>query len=174
VVDSIHAEAQAMWDLRRLLAWIREHGGGPVGVFGLSLGGYTAALLSALEPLDLVIAGIPAVDFRRLALRHASPLDLRRADPSGPGYEATAEALRVISPLAIDSRVPLARRAIFAGIADRIVPPDHPRDLWLHWGRPRIVWYPGAHVTFRHHRAVGRLIEDTFRIAAWLPALPGL
>jgi hypothetical protein len=43
-VDTVHAEAQATWDLRRLLAWIRTQEAPAVGVYGLSLGGYNAAL----------------------------------------------------------------------------------------------------------------------------------
>ena len=48
VLDAVHAEAQAMWDIRRLLAWVRAQGEPLVGVMGLSLGGYNTALLAAL------------------------------------------------------------------------------------------------------------------------------
>src|SRR5699024_6329820 len=56
-----HAQTQALWDIRRTLAWLRStHAGGQVGVLGYSLGGYNAALLAAVEPdLTCVIAGIP-------------------------------------------------------------------------------------------------------------------
>ena len=67
-LDTLHAQAQAVWDVRRLIAWIRAEGGRAIGVYGLSLGGYTTALLAALEPrLACVVAGIPASDFVDLA-----------------------------------------------------------------------------------------------------------
>src|SRR5262245_17362421 len=49
LLDTVHAEAQAMWDLRRLLAWVRCGSDAPIGVYGLSLGGYTTALLASLD-----------------------------------------------------------------------------------------------------------------------------
>ena len=75
------------------------------------------------------------------------------------------EILRVVSPLALPPRVPRERRYIFAAISDRLVPADQVRDLWRHWERPRIEWYPGAHVTFPRHRAVRELIDEALHTA---------
>src|SRR5262249_47754072 len=70
LLNSVHAEAQSMWDLRRLLAWIRSQGAIRLGAYGLSLGGYTTALFASLEAdLACAIAGIPAADFLRGATR---------------------------------------------------------------------------------------------------------
>lgn len=170
-LDTIHAQAQATWDIRRILAWIRAQTDAPIGAYGLSLGGYNAALLAALEPLATVIAGVPAVDFLRLTRRLGSPLQVRTAESVGLEREHSDELFRVISPLALDCQVERERRAIFAGIADRVVPPDHPRDLWRHWEKPRIVWYPGGHVSFRRHATVDRLIDDALRVGQLLPTL---
>jgi hypothetical protein len=73
------------------------------------------------------------------------------------------EVLRVVSPLALEPRVPAERRYIFAAVADRLVPPDQVRDLWRHWGCPRIEWYQGGHMTFRAHPRVVRLIDEGLR-----------
>jgi hypothetical protein len=160
-LNTIHAEAQAMWDLRRLLSWIRSQGGGPVGAYGLSLGGYNAALLSCLDAdLACVIAGIPAVDFRRLTWRHGALLQIRYAEHRGLVHDEVSELLGVISPLELIPQVPRDRRYIFAAVCDELVPPDQPRDLWRHWERPRIEWYQGSHVTFRMHPQVERLILE--------------
>jgi len=165
-LDTIHAEAQAIWDLRRLLTWIRAQGGEPVGVYGLSLGGYNAALLAGLAGgLACVIAGIPAVDFTRLTWRHGPALQIRYAERYGLVHDEVGEVLRVISPLAMPPQVPKEGRYIFAGVADRLVPPDQPRDLWRHWEQPCIEWYQGAHVTFRLHRGVERMVADALRAA---------
>jgi hypothetical protein len=164
VLNSVHAEAQAMWDARRILSWLRAQGTPGIGVFGLSLGGYNAALLAALDAdLACAIPGIPATDFSRLMWRHGAPLELRSVEHHGMQRAIAQEVLRVVSPLELEPRVPKEHRAIFAGTADRLVPPDQAHDLWEHWGRPRIHWYQGAHVTFMLDPKVGRLIDETLR-----------
>lgn len=159
-LDTVHAEAQAMWDIRRLLTWIRAQTDKPVGVTGLSLGGYNASLFSGLaDDLACVIAGIPATDFLRLTWRHGPVLQLRYAERHGLIHDEIAEVLRVVSPLAFDCRVAQERRYIFAGVADRLVPPDQPCDLWRHWERCAIAWYQGGHVTFRAHPHVRQFVR---------------
>ena len=164
LLDTIHAEAQAMWDLRRLIAWIRAGSDAPIGVYGLSLGGYTTALLASLDDrLCCAVAGIPATDFARTFFRHGGPWQERAALHVGLTQEKMAEVLRVISPLALTPKVPHAGRAIFAGVGDRLVPPDQVRDLWRHWGEPRIVWYQGSHLTLGMHPDVREITETTLR-----------
>ena len=122
-LDTMHAQAQAVWDVRRLIAWIRAEGGRAIGVYGLSLGGYTTALLAALEPrLACVVAGIPASDFVELARHHLPGGLLADALRAGVDWKVVQDLYRVISPLAMPPRVPWARRYLFAGTADRIVP----------------------------------------------------
>jgi hypothetical protein len=165
VLDTTHALAQAMWDIRRLLGWLRAQGEDvAVGALGYSLGGYCTALLACLDDgLACAIAGIPATDFTRAYYRHGPLLHLRAAAESGIEERSMRDVLSVVSPLALEPRVPFERRYVFAGVADRIVPPDQPRDLWRHWGRPRIEWYQGSHVTFRAHPAVVRLMSSALR-----------
>ncbi|MFO0688491.1 MAG: hypothetical protein U0900_07275 [Myxococcota bacterium] len=164
VVDTLHAEAQAVWDIRRLLGWIRAHEPSAVGAFGLSLGGYTTALYSSLaDGLDCVVLGIPLADVARLLVRHAVPEQLQLALQRGYSLERVREVLRVVSPLAIPPRTPMAGRLIFGAVADRLVPPDQVRDLWRHWGEPEIVWYQGGHVTFRVERPVFAAIDRKLR-----------
>ncbi len=166
-LDTLHAEAQALWDLRRLLRWI-ESTDGParLGVYGLSLGGYNAALLASFEDAHAVLAGIPASDLTRLTWRHGRPLQIRFAERHGLVHDEVAELLRPVSPLAFAPRPDRADRAIFAAVTDRIVPAWQPRDLWRHWEEPRIVWYAGGHLSFRLHRPVRELIRDFERSAA--------
>ncbi|MFY9918759.1 MAG: hypothetical protein WAL26_10210 [Mycobacterium sp.] len=160
VMDNVHATAQAVWDVRRLLCWIRsQEPESSIGLNGISLGGYIASLVASLEHgLTCAILGVPVADLIELLGRHAglSPDDPRRhtvalAEPIG----------RMISPLSLNPRVPMAGRFIYAGIADRLV---HPREqvvrLWEHWGRPEIVWYQGGHTGFFQSRPVQRFVDD--------------
>jgi hypothetical protein len=169
-VDTIHAQSQAVWDVRRLVGWLRSHGAPAVGAYGVSLGGYTTALLASLEEnLDCVIAGIPATDFMRLMRSHVPALVLRAAARLGFSFERAEPLLRVISPLALSPRVPRERRYLYAGLADRLAPPDHARDLWLHWERPRVAWYHGSHVSFMWEPDVRALLYEAFDACGLLP-----
>ena len=163
ILDTTHAEAQAMWDLRRLLSWIRGQGGTRIGVHGLSLGGYNAALLACLEELECAIPGIPLADTTRALWRHGPALHIRHAERTGLVHDAVCEVTSVVSPLVLEPKVPKPGRYIFGAVADRLVPADHVRDLWRHWDRPRIVWYQGGHVTFRLHREAAGLLEEGLR-----------
>ena len=163
-LDTVHAEAQAIWDMRRLLSWVRAQQAPALGVLGLSLGGYNTALLASLEEgLACVVAGVPLVDFTRAIFRHAPPLHLRDAAERGVEEEMIRNLMRVISPLDLPPLVPREGRFIFGAVGDRLVLPDQVRDLWRHWERPRIVWYQGGHLTFRAHTAVRRLVRDALR-----------
>jgi hypothetical protein len=160
-LDTIHAQTQAVWDVRRLITWLRAEGAPRVGVQGVSLGGYTAALLASLEKdLDCVIAGIPAVDFLRLVRTNIPEVLLRIFKAMGIRFDRVEQLLRVVSPLAHRPRVPRPRRYLYAGVADRLAPPDHALDLWHHWDQPRFEWYQGGHVSFLWEKNVRDLLQE--------------
>jgi hypothetical protein len=166
VLDTIHAEAQAMWDLRRMLSWIRASGAPSIGVLGLSLGGYNAALIASLESdLACAIAGIPLADMARIFWHHGPELHVRHAESLGLRRDALEAVFRPVSPMAMEPRVPRERRAIFAGVCDRIVPVEMVRDLWDHWERPAIEWYQGGHLSFPSEPGVRALVRRTLREA---------
>jgi len=164
-MDSLHAASQAVWDFRRLVSWLRGQEGAPaVGVMGHSLGGYATALLSCLEGgIDCVIVGNPAVDPSRLFWRNALSLATRYLKTAGVTEEKMGTLLRPISPLVLDPRV--GHRAIFAGVADRVVPAFEAESLWRRWGEPRIIWYQGTHRAFLGTAEGRALISDTLREA---------
>ncbi|HWY24127.1 MAG TPA: hypothetical protein VNX47_04365 [Nevskia sp.] len=164
----LHAQTQALWDLRRSIAWIRaQDPQARIGVLGYSLGGYNASLLAAYEPgLDFVVAGIPVADFAPLLWRHLPGPHQRYYIAQGLTLERYGELLRVISPLARAPQLPAERLHIFAGTADCVVPPDQPLRLSRHWNRPA-EWYPGGHLTFRGERSVERCIAGAMTGAGW-------
>jgi len=164
VLDMLHAEAQAMWDLRRWLGWIRAQGGTKIGAYGLSLGGYNAALLAGLDgELACVVAGIPATDLAALVWEHGPAHVLHTAESRGLDRERAERVLRVVSPLALAPLVPAECRWIFAGSADQLVPAAHVQRLVEHWGEPRTHWYEGAHLTFGAHAGVARHLAEALR-----------
>jgi pimeloyl-ACP methyl ester carboxylesterase len=167
ILDCTHAEAQAVWDIRRILSWVRAQSERQIGVFGLSLGGYNAALLSTLDgDLACAISGIPLVDIPDVMIRHGLQSAIGGRGPEDLDVARMAEIMKVVSPVALESQVPVDRRFVFAAVADRLVPPEQACRLWEHWDRPRIEWYQGGHMTFRAHPNVRLLVEEGLRTAA--------
>lgn len=162
-MSTLHAQTQAVWDVRRLVGWLKQRGAPSVVAHGVSLGGYTAALVASVEShLDGVVAGVPAIDVPRLFRSHV-PAPLRFAvDRLGFAPETVERVLRPVSPLAYTPQVPHAGRFLYAGLVDRLTPPDHARDLWLHWDRPRAHFYQGGHVSFLFEPGVRELLREAF------------
>lgn len=160
LVDNVHATAQAVWDIRRLLSWIRsQEPDSPIGLNSMSLGAYIASLVASLEDgLTCAILGVPLIDLVQLFGYHAGFADddprqrlLTLAEPIG----------QMLSPLSLAPRVPPQGRFVYAGIADQVVHPRaHALRLWEHWGRPGVFWYHGGHTGFFRSAPVQQFVED--------------
>ncbi len=170
---TLFAQTQAVWDARRLVAWLRARGATAIGVHGVSLGGYTAALIASLErDLACVVAGIPAIDFSRLMDSHVPELLKRAVELFGIDLARVAKLLRPVSPLEIEPMVAPEHRHLYAGVFDRLTPPDHARDLWHHWGRPRAHWFQGGHVSFMFDPALKGFVASAYQQAGLVGGSP--
>ena len=161
-VNNVIGLSQSMWDLRRLLAWLREHEAAPsIGVLGYSLGSYAVALLSTLDgDLDCVVAVIPSADMAE-PLRAVEPLapSKRRAHRAVHDWRSTV-AHSVVSPLARPCLVPRDRRFIVAGQGDHVAPPAGAVLLWKHWEESSILWRPRGHLTTARSAAYDRYLAS--------------
>jgi hypothetical protein len=168
VIHFLHTQSQALWDLRRTIAWIRATDpGAHIGVLGYSLGGYNAALLSAYEEdLDFVIAGIPLSDVPSAIWPQVSQPVRDYFDERGFTKEKFQSLLEPVSPLTRPPLLDNSRLAIFAGTADRVTDPGLAQRLAGHWG-VSIAWYQGGHLTFRGEDIIRRTIETTMLRAGW-------
>ena len=165
ILDTIHLQQQAIWDLRRLLGWLRARDGMPIGLYGLSLGGGIAALTAGLDSdLACVIAGMPMVDVMGLVQRHVPLFVQRLAEGFGISFAEVGRLMRIVSPLALAPRVSPDRLFIFGGAADRLVPSNQISALWQHWGRPRIEWHDGSHTSFGIESAVSALVGEALSL----------
>ncbi len=163
----VHTFAQAVWDVRRTIRWLRAARGTPkIGLYGISLGGHNASMVSAMEPdLECVIAGIPAVDFPSLA-RDNEPYIIRRySNEFAVPWDLVRSISHVVSPLSFMPLVPRDRRFIYAGTADRVARPVHARALWRHWDRPTIRWFSGGHVLAIANPEARAFVEQSLRDA---------
>jgi pimeloyl-ACP methyl ester carboxylesterase len=171
VVRTNEAFGQAVSDLRALALHLRAAGAPALGVLGMSLGGYTAALWAGLDD-DLAFAAaiIPAVSLARLFWAHgAGSPARRRAERAGVTAELLEEAFAVHAPLRRPVRLAPERLLVAAARGDRITPPEQAELLWRHWGQPELCWVPGGHLTQLArgdaYRAFRRLVTNLGLVA---------
>ena len=143
------AMGQAVWDFRTILNWLRDNGVERTALTGISLGGYTSALVASVDNrLEAVIPNVPLVT-PESAFDEWWPasvvVQLARAFGGMTRDEAYA-GFAYHSPLNYQPLVPKDRRLIITGLGDRLAPPSHAEALWKHWDRCALHWFPGNHV----------------------------
>jgi pimeloyl-ACP methyl ester carboxylesterase len=156
------AVRRAIHEIFEIKRWLRGQSERPVGLVGMSLGGYLASLCAGLsEDFDFLIALVPPACMGDLAWRVYRDTGHHRA---GPDETLTEENMRaafyIHSPLAHPRRIAKERILIAAGAGDRIVPPEHPSALWEHWDRPKIHWLRGSHLSPVASRALMRVVTQ--------------
>ncbi|UJR85481.1 alpha/beta hydrolase [Sandaracinus amylolyticus] len=160
---TIESFRHAIVDLRTLVSVLRDRGAPVVGAMGMSLGGYTSALLATVEPIDFVVPMIPLAsiaDFARDGDRLVGTATQQREQ-----YDALEKAHCAVSPLARPSKVDPARALVIAGSGDRITPRSHAEKLAKHFDA-RLHVFDGGHLI-----QVGR--DEGFREMARMLAREG-
>jgi len=148
-MNNVLGLTQSVWDIRRLLRWLRDDQQAPsVGLLGVSLGAYVSNLLSTVESdLACLVAVVPTSDLAA-SMRDAAPVTPAKRRLHRTVHDKRSVLVhRVVSPLAGPCLVPHQRRHIVAGQVDRIAPPHGAAQLWRHWDEPSIAWCPRGHVT---------------------------
>ena len=167
LLELIFAQSQALWDLRRWVQWLRtEQAEAGIGAYGISLGGYNAALLSAYEAFDFVVAGIPVSDLSA-PLWGVLPSQHQQYYASRDLDQATfSEILQPVSPLAVEPKVAPDRRHIFAATGDLILSSSHPLALGRHW-QCAVDWYQGSHLSVRTQSMPLQILRRAMGAANW-------
>jgi hypothetical protein len=163
------AVRQSIHDVGVVARWLRRDGARPLGIMGLSLGGYVAALAAELiDDWDFVMPVAPAVCLGSLPWRLFVESRHGRAGGLPFSLAELRAAYAVHSPLRRPLRVPRERVLVVAGRGDCIAPPQHAHALWRHWGEPAMHWFSGGHVApFRR----GAIVEVGLRHLAALGIL---
>jgi dienelactone hydrolase len=125
---------QVVADLRSLAGILRARGATHVGVTGMSLGGYSTALLATLEA-DLAFA-VPLIPLASVADFARDQGRLGAGEDAALQHAALEAANRVVSPFARPSLVPPERMLIAAADADRVTPIAHAERLAAHFDVP--------------------------------------
>lgn len=160
------AVRQAIYEIHVVTGWLRQQTDAPVGLLGLSLGGYLSSLMAGLtSDLAFVVPIVPPACIGDLAWRFfARSRHYRSGQAPAFSPEELRAAYRVHSPLTYPCRVEKERLLIVAGRGDQIVPPEHPHALWRHWEQPAIVWFSGSHLApFRRGRLIAAILDHLAR-----------
>ena len=143
------AMAQAVHDFRSVIDYLEHTGVDRIALTGMSLGGYTSALIASVDDrIQAVIPNVPVVTpeaafddwFPANKLVH---LGNRLAHVDKAKSDA---ATMFHSPLNYAPVVPKERRLIIAGLGDKLAPPQQAELLWRHWDRCAFHWFPGNHI----------------------------
>lgn len=138
--------AHAIHDLRAWIGWLRARGAPHVITTGMSLGGFTTALLATVEPLDFAAPMIPVAAWADLFWGHGEDSRERAlAEAEGITLERMRAALEVTSPLARLPKLAGERVLVIDAAGDRIAPRQHAAWLADHF-RARRLTFGGGHV----------------------------
>ena len=164
---TIEGFRQAIWDLQTAIRAMREAGASHVGVVGMSLGGYTAALLGTVtSDVDFMLSYIPI----------ASIPDVMNDNDLVPGsgdlqrtlYEGYREQLVPITPVCREPTLEPKRVAIISGEFDRLATVQHGARLAEHFGT-ELVKFPGGHIVQNQRARAFRKALEGFQDAGVLP-----
>ena len=134
---------QAVADLRVLAGLLTARGAPAIGIMGMSLGGYTTALMATLQA-DLAFA-VPIIPLASLADFAQEQGRLGSGEEARLQHDALEAANRVVSPLARPRLVPRDRILVVGAEADRVTPIRHAERLAAHFDVP-LLRLPGGHV----------------------------
>jgi pimeloyl-ACP methyl ester carboxylesterase len=143
------AMAQAVHDFRSIIDYLRHTGVDRIALTGISLGGYTSALVASVDDrLEAVIPNCPVVTPATMfeewfPANKLVGLGLRL---SKIARDELAAGLSYHCPLNYRPLVPKNRRMIITGLGDRMATPGQAVLLWQHWDRCALHWFPGSHV----------------------------
>ncbi len=143
------AVAQAVHDFRSIIDHLRHTGVERIALTGISLGGYTSALVASVDDrLEAVIPNCPVVTPVTMfeTWFPASKLVGLGLRLSGIGGDELGAGLAYHCPLNYRPLVPTDRRMLITGLGDRMAPPQQAVMLWEHWDRCALHWFPGSHV----------------------------
>jgi pimeloyl-ACP methyl ester carboxylesterase len=143
------AMAQAVHDFRSLIDYLEYTGVDRVALTGMSLGGYTSALIASVDDrIQAVIPNVPVVTPDKTVDEWfpANKVVALRDRIAGTDKSLSDAATMYSSPLNYRPLPAKDRRLIIAGLGDRLAPPEQAEILWKHWDRCAFHWFPGNHV----------------------------
>ena len=159
-----HSVIQSTYDIRTLVDYLQQRCDvARVGLSGLSLGGYTSALMAGLEErFEFVMPVVPIVSIPD-AMMEWKPLDgalkniMRKYDVSMQDLRNT---MAFHSPLSRPALQAPGNLLVIAGVGDRMASPRHAEALQRHWGNCAVHWFEGSHALPLQRQQTNRAKAD--------------
>ncbi len=148
--ETVAGMTQAVLDIRRATAWMArqdEIDPDQLGVFGISLGGITSALVTTIEPrfqkACLMLAG---GDVGQVAWQSKELAKLRGDWLENGGTRASfIKLFQQVDPVTYADRLGDRQVLMLNAAYDEVIPKACTDSLWESFGQPRIVWYNAGH-----------------------------
>jgi dienelactone hydrolase len=154
--ETVAGMTQAVLDIRQAAAWLAarpEIDPDRLGIFGISLGGITAALASTAEPRlknvclllaggDIGSAGWDSPEARQVRERWLT---------QGGTREQFLEILGPVDPVTYAPAATGKRILMLNATDDEVIPRACTLALWNAFGQPEIQWYSGGHFSVARH-----------------------
>jgi pimeloyl-ACP methyl ester carboxylesterase len=153
VVRSVEALRQTLLDARSLLSWMLQESERPVGVSGLSLGGFLTCALTCLD--DRFAFSLPLIGHMDIGavIEDAPVLGRMRRELRDFGCEPR-EFGAFFERIGWNRRRALVdpeRIRLYAASRDRFFAPSLVEALSAKWGGVPIEWYDCSHMGFARH-----------------------
>lgn len=147
--QSVEMIRQAVADTRSVVNWIKSQAQTQAGIWGISLGGWVGALVTAVEPrLDCAVLMIPAVRPDDVLWHSKLGPPLKDVVASaGISYEQMQAAMTIITPKYFQPKLPPDKILLMEAEADQAVRPHTVEELWEVWGRPQLRRYRHSHMS---------------------------
>jgi dienelactone hydrolase len=147
IIRTVEGTQQVVTEVRTITSWLKMQGE-KVVLAGISLGGMMAHLAMAVETFDAgitILAGgnNAGIIWDGIATKNVKT-DLLSA---GFTREQTSRAYQIINPTTLAKHNKTKNLLMINGLYDEIIPAQYTRELWEALGRPKILWYPCAHVS---------------------------
>jgi dienelactone hydrolase len=158
--QTVAGMTQAVKDIRYAAAWLAEQpevDRDQLGIFGISLGGITAALAGAAEPrfhkICPVLAG-GGIDAVIWDSKEPHAVEARRRWLAAGGTrDSLIEMLKTVDPACYGDCVHGRTIMMLNAGHDEVIPKKCTEALWQAFGRPEIHWYDAGHYSAMWHIA---------------------
>ncbi|HHT9111664.1 MAG TPA: alpha/beta hydrolase family protein, partial [Candidatus Brocadiaceae bacterium] len=147
LLRTVEGTRQLVIEVRMVASWLRKYAE-KVVISGISLGGMMAHLAMAVEPFDAgitILAGgnTAGIIWDGIATKRV------RDNIMNAGFtrEEASHIYQIINPTVLARHNKTKNVFMINGLYDEILPRRYTIELWEALGRPKIKWYPCAHMS---------------------------